>query len=58
MNAVLYYELATPTTETVTAASRSTQKGYNCLEPVSGDVQSAEAEMEYCVDILAYIANL
>jgi len=55
---MLGYEAATPYTSTTTAASLTTQKGYNALEPVSGDVQSAGAEMTYDVDILAYIANL
>lgn len=59
MNGVyLYYELATPTTDTTTAATLATQKGYNALEPISGDVQSADASLTYDVDILAYIANL
>ncbi|MBR2999681.1 MAG: hypothetical protein IKF39_01675 [Oscillospiraceae bacterium] len=51
----LAYELATPTTSTTSAANLSTQAGYNCLDPVSGDVQSADAEMEYAVDIVAYV---
>lgn len=49
------YEIATPTTDTTSAASIQTQAGYNSLDPVAGDVQSADADCEYPVDVIAYI---
>jgi len=58
-----YFEKATATTDTTTSASLTTQKGYNCLEPVSGAVQSAKAEMTYYEDdprtnaIAEYVAD-
>lgn len=54
---MLAYELATPTTDTTSAANIQTQAGYNSLDPVAGDVQSGEAEMEYSLDIVKYIDN-
>lgn len=49
------YILATPTTSTTSAASLTTQAGYNSLDPVDGDVQSGDAECEYSLDIVAYV---
>lgn len=58
MNGVpLAYELATPTTDSTSAASIQTQAGYNTLEPVAGDVQSGAASVEYSLDIVKYIDN-
>ena len=51
----LVYELATETTDTTTPASLTTQKGYNLLRTVSGDIQSADATLEYRADTALYI---
>ena len=45
------YELATPVVSTETPQPLTTQDGYNLLRPVSGDVQSAEIEIEYAQPI-------
>ena len=52
----LVYELATPTSETVTGASLETKAGYNLLRPVSGDLQSGEVSMTYVKS--SYLAKL
>ena len=52
----LVYELATPTSETVTGASLETKEGYNLLRPVSGDLQSGEVSMTYVKS--SYLAKL
>jgi len=46
----LVYELATETTDATTPASLTTQKGYNLLRTVSGDIQSAEISIRYVTD--------
>lgn len=58
MNGVyLVYELATPTTDTTTPATLITQKGYNLLRAVSGDIQNAPADIEYLNGLAAVIAE-
>lgn len=54
----LAFELATPTTDTTTPATLTTQKGYNILRTVSGDVQSGDATLEYRADTVLYIQKM
>lgn len=49
------YELATPVTTTETPQPIETQYGYNCFEPISGGVQSAEVNLTYYENIAGYI---
>ena len=54
----LAFELATPTTETITPQTITTQEGYNLLQPISGDVQSGAVTLTYARDLNAVIAAL
>lgn len=53
----IVYELRTPTTDTTTPASLTTQKGYNILRTVSGDIQNAPADIEYFNGLAAVIVE-
>ena len=53
----IVYRKATPTTDTTTPATLTTQKGYNILRTVSGDIQNAPADIEYLNGIAAVIAE-
>jgi len=54
----LVYELAAETTDTTTPAILTTQKGYNLLRTVSGDIQSAPATLTLWKGLGAIIAKV
>lgn len=53
----IVYRKATPTTDTTTPATLTTQKGYNILRTVSGDIQNAPADIEYFNGLAAVIVE-
>jgi len=53
----IVYRKATPTTDTTAPGSLTTQKGYNLLRTVDGDIQSAPAGIEYLNGLAAELAE-